>query len=160
MPVHPNNKNLKGNPREGKRRKKKLKFWKPIKKMSLKIIQTTINMLLLLTMITHPIPNGDVPSNPYRKNLRKTRSTQIQRHWKIVQKSTWYFLQTLIKMFIITGIKKQSMDDLHEEEIYKKVWLGYSHDREIVNQKGNAFLIKQATITRRRLLIMKTYLSK
>ena len=66
----------------------------------------------------------------------------------------------LIKSLIITGIIKHSMDDLFEEEIHKKLWLGYSHDSEIVKKKGNAFQIKQATMMRKRSNITKTYKSQ
>ena len=163
MTVHPNSKNTKNpkeNPKEGKRRKKKQKFWKPVRKMSWKILQTIINTLLLLTMITHPTSNKETLTNLSQKNPRKIKRTLIQRHWKIVQKTTWNFIQMLIKSLIITGIIKHSMDDLFEEEIHKKLWLGYSHDSEIVNQKGNAFPIKQATMMRKRSNITKTYKSQ
>ena len=83
MSAHPNSKNPKNpkeNPKKGKIKKKQT-FWKPVKKMSRKILQAIIiNMLLLLTMITHPTSNKETLTNLSQKNPRKIKRTQIQRH--------------------------------------------------------------------------------
>ena len=118
MSAHPNSKNPKNpkeNPKKGKIKKKQT-FWKPVKKMSRKILQAIIiNMLLLLTMITNQTPDKETYTKPSRKKPRKMKSTQNQRHWKIVQKTTSYKCQ--LKSLIITGIIKHLINDLYEGNI-------------------------------------------
>ena len=126
-----------------------------MKKLALTVLSVILGLMnfTIQTITSFKKPTRENPrknsytTNELRQEIKSNRKdhTKIHRHWKENKHGSWKITTTQTKLLLLIATIIHVMEDLHMEEINMKTY-NLIHNKNFLNQKGNAFPIKTDTM--------------
>ena len=130
-----------------------------MKKLALTVLSVILGLMnfTIQTITSFKKPTRENPrknsytTNELRQEIKSNRKdhTKIHRHWKENKHGSWKITTTQTKLLLLIATIIHVMEDLHMEEINMKTY-NLIHNKNFLNQKGNAFPIKTDTMIKNR----------